>query len=108
MSGKAKGKVSQESLRRACRALGRGDLVIVCDENDATAAAYLVAVGRRIDPAKINFMVTHARGHVCVALREGRMQDLGDKRPAPLTKISFFHSFFVLFYSDFRLLSSVI
>jgi len=77
MSGKAKGKVSQESLRSACRALGRGDLVIVCDENDATAAAYLVAVGRRIDPAKINFMVTHARGHVCVALREGRMQDLG-------------------------------
>jgi 3,4-dihydroxy 2-butanone 4-phosphate synthase/GTP cyclohydrolase II len=66
-----------ESLAAATRALARGELVVVRDENDPATGAYLVGIALRMDPAKINFMVTHARGHVCIAMQEPRMQALG-------------------------------
>jgi 3,4-dihydroxy 2-butanone 4-phosphate synthase/GTP cyclohydrolase II len=66
-----------EPLAAAARAMSGGELVIVRDENDPAAGAYLVTIARSIDPTKINFMVTHGRGHICIAMQEPRMQALG-------------------------------
>jgi 3,4-dihydroxy 2-butanone 4-phosphate synthase/GTP cyclohydrolase II len=65
------------AFEAAMAAYARGELVLIFDERQPEAGAYVSASARRVDARKINFMVTHARGLICLALTEERMQRLG-------------------------------
>lgn len=64
-------------LRAALSALERGELVVVYDDAHPEAGGYVCGSGASMDDLKLNFMVTHARGHVCVTMGETRMRALG-------------------------------
>jgi 3,4-dihydroxy 2-butanone 4-phosphate synthase/GTP cyclohydrolase II len=64
-------------LDAAVECLAAGEIVILYDDRDSYAGGCLCAVARRIDPDKVNFLVTHARGLVCLVMTEERMQALG-------------------------------
>ncbi len=59
------------------KALARGEIIVLRDDGNSGAAGYLCCSARRVDPTKINFLITHARGLVCVAMPEARMRRLG-------------------------------
>ena len=64
-------------LRAALTSLARGDLVVLYDDAHPEAGGYVCGSGATVDDLTINFMVTHARGHVCVTMGESRMRALG-------------------------------
>jgi 3,4-dihydroxy 2-butanone 4-phosphate synthase/GTP cyclohydrolase II len=56
--------------------LRAGRLVILVDEEDRENEGDLVMAAEYVTPAAINFMVTHARGLVCLTLTEDRCRQL--------------------------------
>lgn len=56
--------------------LRAGRLVILVDEEDRENEGDLVMAAEYVTPEAINFMVTHARGLVCLTLTEERCQQL--------------------------------
>jgi len=57
--------------------LRAGRLVILVDEEDRENEGDLVMAAEFVTPEAINFMVTHARGLVCLTLTEERCRQLG-------------------------------
>ncbi len=57
--------------------LRAGGLVLVLDTATEPPEAALTCAGSRVTPEAINFMVTHARGLVCLVLDRDRMRQLG-------------------------------
>jgi 3,4-dihydroxy 2-butanone 4-phosphate synthase/GTP cyclohydrolase II len=68
---------ARRDLAAAVAALGRGDLVVLYDDRHPGSGGYFCCSAVRIDAQKINFMVTHGRGLICMAMTEDRMQRLG-------------------------------
>ncbi len=66
-----------EALEDAIAAIRAGRVVVIYDERNPELGGYLVCAATKVDAVTINFFVTHARGLVCVALTEDRMQRLG-------------------------------
>src|SRR5690554_5254716 len=56
--------------------LRNGRMVILVDEEDRENEGDLVLAAQFVTPEAINFMVTHARGLVCVTLTEERCRQL--------------------------------
>src|SRR5690606_26213676 len=56
--------------------LRAGRLVILVDEEDRENEGDLVMAAEYVTPEAINFMVTHARGLVCLTLTEERCRQL--------------------------------
>ncbi|MBS1677653.1 MAG: bifunctional 3,4-dihydroxy-2-butanone-4-phosphate synthase/GTP cyclohydrolase II [Actinobacteria bacterium] len=61
----------------AVRALERGGMVVVVDAADRENEGDLVMAADRITPEAVNFMATHGRGLICVAMLEERLRALG-------------------------------
>lgn len=57
--------------------LKAGKMVILVDEEDRENEGDLVLAAEHVTPEAINFMVTHARGLVCLTLTEERCRQLG-------------------------------
>ena len=57
--------------------LRAGKMVILVDEEDRENEGDLVMAVEHVTPEAINFMVTHARGLVCLTLTEERCRQLG-------------------------------
>jgi 3,4-dihydroxy 2-butanone 4-phosphate synthase / GTP cyclohydrolase II len=57
--------------------LRAGRMVILVDEEDRENEGDLVLAAEHVTPEAINFMVTHARGLVCLTLTEERCRQLG-------------------------------
>jgi 3,4-dihydroxy-2-butanone 4-phosphate synthase len=55
-------------MRRAIRAFARGELLVVSDDEDRENEGDLVVAADHADAAAINFMVSHGRGLVCLAV----------------------------------------
>ncbi|PYY39586.1 3,4-dihydroxy-2-butanone-4-phosphate synthase [Curtobacterium sp. MCPF17_046] len=60
----------------AIAAIGRGEIVVVVDDEDRENEGDLIIAADHVTPAAINFMITHGRGLVCLALTEERAQQL--------------------------------
>ena len=56
--------------------LRTGQMIIVVDDEDRENEGDLVLATERVTPEAINFMATHARGLVCVALTTARLDEL--------------------------------
>ena len=57
--------------------LQAGKMVILVDEEDRENEGDLILAAEHVTPEAINFMVTHARGLVCLTLTEDRCRQLG-------------------------------
>lgn len=55
----------------------QGRMVIVVDDENRENEGDLLMSAEKATPETINFMVTHARGLICVPLSSGRIYDLG-------------------------------
>lgn len=66
-----------EPATAAIAAIGRGELVVVVDDEDRENEGDLVMAADLVTPEAINFMITHGKGLVCLTLTQGRAEDLG-------------------------------
>jgi 3,4-dihydroxy 2-butanone 4-phosphate synthase/GTP cyclohydrolase II len=71
--------MSLNTIDEAIAAIRRGEMVIVVDDEDRENEGDIVFAAEKVSPEKINFMVTHARGIICVPMTEHRLDELGIK-----------------------------
>jgi 3,4-dihydroxy 2-butanone 4-phosphate synthase/GTP cyclohydrolase II len=64
------------TIPEAIAAIGRGELVIVVDDEDRENEGDFIGASELITPEIINFMTIHGRGLICVALTEKRCKEL--------------------------------
>ena len=65
------------SIREAIRDIKDGKFVIVVDDEDRENEGDFIIASEMVTPEKVNFMATHGRGLICVALTEERCEELG-------------------------------
>ena len=65
-----------DSIERAIDQIRAGRLVIVADDEDRENEGDLVCAASAITPEMVNFMATHGRGLICVALEGDRADAL--------------------------------
>ena len=64
------------SIEDAIKDIKRGKFVILVDDEDRENEGDLVLAAEKVTPAAINFMATHARGLICLALTPDRVEQL--------------------------------
>ena len=64
------------SVEDAIAAIDRGEMVVVVDSPARENEGDLVMAADKVTPEAINFMATHARGLICVALLRERLEQL--------------------------------
>ncbi|QHC75480.1 3,4-dihydroxy-2-butanone-4-phosphate synthase [Rathayibacter sp. VKM Ac-2805] len=64
------------SAETAIAAIGRGEIVVVVDDEDRENEGDLVMAADHVSPQAINFMITRGRGLVCFSLTEERAEQL--------------------------------
>jgi 3,4-dihydroxy 2-butanone 4-phosphate synthase/GTP cyclohydrolase II len=79
----AAGQDMPPRLLAAVAAMRGGGMVVVVDDPLRENEGDLVMAANCVTPRAVNFMATHARGLICVAMRRGRLDELGI---APMTR----------------------
>jgi len=64
------------SVKEAAELYRRGEFVIIVDDEDRENEGDLCIAAEKVTPETINFMATHGRGLICLALTEERCKDL--------------------------------
>jgi 3,4-dihydroxy 2-butanone 4-phosphate synthase/GTP cyclohydrolase II len=65
------------TIEQAIADIRSGRLIIVADDEDRESEGDLVGAAQLVTPEMINFMITHGRGLVCLALTPERVRALG-------------------------------
>jgi 3,4-dihydroxy 2-butanone 4-phosphate synthase / GTP cyclohydrolase II len=72
--------MSQETpfaaIEEAVERFRRGEIVIICDDEDRENEGDFAIAAEKVSPAAINFMAKHGRGLICLALTEERCRAL--------------------------------
>ena len=66
-----------KNVEMAMERLRSGGMVIMVDDEDRENEGDLVAAAEFATPEKVNFMATHGRGLICLALDKSRAEQLG-------------------------------
>ena len=69
-------EIKLNTIPEAIAAIKNGEMVIVVDDEDRENEGDFIVASELVTPEIINFMATHARGLICVALTEERCQEL--------------------------------
>src|SRR5215207_9946652 len=69
--------VEFDAIEDVLRDLRAGKMVIVTDDEDRENEGDLIMAAEKITPEAINFILTHARGMICVPITEERANALG-------------------------------
>lgn len=69
-----------DSMEDILDALRRGEMVLITDDENRENEGDVICAAETCTPAQINFMITHARGLVCVPVTAERAAHLGLKR----------------------------
>jgi 3,4-dihydroxy 2-butanone 4-phosphate synthase/GTP cyclohydrolase II len=64
------------SIEEAIEHFRRGEIVIICDDEDRENEGDFAIAAEKVTPAAINFMAKHGRGLICLALTEERCRAL--------------------------------
>src|SRR5690606_13141465 len=64
------------TIEEAIEEIRRGKMVVVCDDEDRENEGDLVMAAQFATPEAVNFMATHGRGLICLALTAERCQEL--------------------------------
>src|SRR3954453_9985810 len=65
------------TVEEALEDIAEGKMIVVVDDEDRENEGDLVMAAEHVTPDAINFMATHARGWICLALTPERCDDLG-------------------------------
>ncbi len=65
-----------ERVEKALAAFRKGRLVILTDDEDRENEGDLCVAAEKVTPQAVNFMATHGRGLVCLALSEEKVNEL--------------------------------
>src|SRR5688500_10346370 len=71
------GKTSELIIEQLLPDVRKGRMLVLVDDEDRENEGDLFVAAERASADAINFMATHARGLVSLALTEGRMRELG-------------------------------
>ncbi|SOC36097.1 3,4-dihydroxy-2-butanone 4-phosphate synthase [Rhizobium subbaraonis] len=63
-------------IEDAIAAIGRGEMVVVVDDEDRENEGDIVIASQTVTPASIAFMMNHARGLICVSMEGARLDAL--------------------------------
>ena len=81
------------SIEEAIRDVQERKIVIIIDDEDRENEGDLMVAAEKVTPEIINFMATHGRGLICLAMTGQRLDDLniplmvsGPHEYAPLTE----------------------
>ncbi|ATB32493.1 3,4-dihydroxy-2-butanone-4-phosphate synthase [Melittangium boletus] len=74
--GKQRETDSIALVERALAEIRKGRMVILTDDEDRENEGDLVMAAEKVTPQDINFMATHGRGLICLALNEERIRRL--------------------------------
>jgi 3,4-dihydroxy 2-butanone 4-phosphate synthase/GTP cyclohydrolase II len=73
------------TIDEAIAAMRAGEMILVVDDHDRENEGDLVMAADLVTPAAVNFMVTHGRGLLCLALTSKRCADLDLPPMVPAT-----------------------
>ena len=65
------------TIEDAIEVFGKGEMLVVVDDEDRENEGDLILAAEKVNPEAINFMATHARGLICLALNDDRCKRLG-------------------------------
>jgi 3,4-dihydroxy 2-butanone 4-phosphate synthase/GTP cyclohydrolase II len=65
-----------DRIEDAVAAIGRGEMVIVVDDEDRENEGDLTVAASKVTPATINFMARHGRGLICLPMTPERLDEL--------------------------------
>ncbi|MCP3977190.1 MAG: bifunctional 3,4-dihydroxy-2-butanone-4-phosphate synthase/GTP cyclohydrolase II [bacterium] len=68
--------MSKNTVEAAVAAMGRGDFVLVVDDEDRENEGDLILAAEKATPEKIAFMVRHTSGLICAPLEGSRLDEL--------------------------------
>jgi 3,4-dihydroxy 2-butanone 4-phosphate synthase/GTP cyclohydrolase II len=69
--------MKNEVTQKTIDAIGQGELILLYNDMQSSPQGHLILSADQITPEKINFLVCHGMGVVCVALQETQIQTLG-------------------------------
>jgi len=64
------------TIEDAARDIASGKMIIIVDDEDRENEGDLVCAAEKVTPEIVNFMITHARGLICLPLTEERCDEL--------------------------------
>jgi 3,4-dihydroxy 2-butanone 4-phosphate synthase/GTP cyclohydrolase II len=70
------GEAGPDGIQEALEAIRRGEMIIVTDDESRENEGDLVMAAEKATAGSINFMVTHGRGLICVAMTRERLAHL--------------------------------
>jgi len=78
MSGNQQKEINKplNSIEEAVQAIGRGEVIIVVDDQDRENEGDFIAAAELVTPEIVNFMATHGRGLICAPIPEKRCAEL--------------------------------
>jgi 3,4-dihydroxy 2-butanone 4-phosphate synthase/GTP cyclohydrolase II len=65
------------SIQEIISDISEGKMVVLMDDEDRENEGDLILAAEKVSPEAINFMATHARGLICLALNDERCKRLG-------------------------------
>jgi len=71
------------TIEEAIRELRAGRMIVVVDDEDRENEGDLTMAAEMITPEAVNFMATHGRGLICLAMTDERLQELDVAPMAP-------------------------
>src|SRR6476661_6732570 len=69
--------MSFDTIEQALEDLRSGKIIVVADDQDRENEGDLVCAAELVTPEMVNFMATHGRGLICLALTSERCDQLG-------------------------------
>src|SRR5258708_26656142 len=66
----------QTEIKMAIKELRAGRMIIVVDDENRENEGDLLMAAEKVTPGAINFMATHARGLICLAITGDRLHEL--------------------------------
>jgi 3,4-dihydroxy 2-butanone 4-phosphate synthase/GTP cyclohydrolase II len=76
-------------------AFRNGEIIVMTDDEDRENEGDLICAAEKATPEAINFMVTHARGLVCVPMEEEMLSRLGLSHMVPAHSSDKYHTAFM-------------
>ena len=64
------------TIEQAIEQIRQGKMVVVCDDEDRENEGDLTMAAQFVTPEAINFMATHGRGLICLALSQAQVERL--------------------------------
>ncbi len=84
-----------DPIEDVIEAFRSGEVIVMTDDEDRENEGDLICAAEKTTPEVINFMITHARGLVCVPMEENQLRRLGLSHMVPAHSSDKYHTAFM-------------